>query len=65
MEITLSVHVCLDCTTPWEEEFDEKYGVPTLAELGKNEEDCGPLLFPGGEMEALSRMERYLKKTVS
>ncbi|XP_025115307.1 cryptochrome-1-like isoform X3 [Pomacea canaliculata] len=60
---TLTSSHLSDCTTPWKEEFDEKYGVPTLAELGKNEEDCGPLLFPGGEMEALSRMERYLKKT--
>lgn len=44
---------------------DVTYGVPTLAELGKEEKDCGPCLFPGGETEALNRMEKMLKKVVN
>ncbi|CAL1529568.1 unnamed protein product [Lymnaea stagnalis] len=50
------------CKTPIGELHDKDYGVPTLAELGKSESDCGPLLYPGGETEALDRMERHLKK---
>ncbi|KAH9490127.1 Cryptochrome-1 [Bulinus truncatus] len=41
---------------------DVKYGVPTLSDLGKSESSCGPLLYPGGETEALDRMERHIKK---
>ena len=44
--------------------MDKNYGIPSLEELGKSSKDCGPNLFPGGETEALERMERMLKKTV-
>ncbi|XP_035828705.1 cryptochrome-1 [Aplysia californica] len=50
------------CKTPVSSSHDQYYGVPTLEELGKSSSDCGPLLFPGGETEALDRMERHLKK---
>ena len=50
------------CTQPKTD--SDKYGVPTLEDLGKNSKDCGPVLFPGGETEALDRMERMMKKTV-
>ena len=42
----------------------EKYAVPSLKDLDKDSHDCGPNLFPGGETEALDRMDRMLKKTV-
>ena len=42
----------------------DKHLVPSLEDLGKESKDCGPNLFPGGETEALDRMERMLKKTV-
>ena len=33
-------------------------GVPTLAELGVDEEDLGDCLYPGGESAALDRMDQ-------
>lgn len=56
---------CVDCETSVSTKHDVTYGVPTLAELGKEEKDCGPCLFPGGETEALNRMEKMLKKVVN
>ena len=43
---------------------NDKYTVPTLEELGLNEQDCGPHLYPGGETEALLTLDKSLKKTV-
>jgi len=45
---------------------DEKFGaeldLPTLAEIDLSEEkDCGPRKFPGGESEALKRLEATMK----
>jgi cryptochrome len=39
------------------------YDVPTLKELVTDEKSLGKLIFPGGETEALRRMEENLKKT--
>lgn len=40
---------------------EELYKIPELGWLGIDEKkDCGPLLYPGGETEALKRMEKYL-----
>ncbi|KAK3103392.1 hypothetical protein FSP39_018906 [Pinctada imbricata] len=50
------------CNTKVASDHDRNYGVPTLEELGKNSKDCGPLLFKGGETEALDRLDRMLKK---
>jgi cryptochrome len=33
------------------------YSVPYLSELGIDESKCGPCLYPGGEIEALKRLE--------
>lgn len=52
------------CSTPAGDVHDENYRVPSLADLGKKASECGPRLYPGGETEALERMERHLKKTV-
>ncbi|XP_052797387.1 cryptochrome-1-like isoform X1 [Mya arenaria] len=51
------------CSPVLEEEHDKQYGVPSLADLGKDPADCGPCLFPGGESHALARMDTMLKKT--
>ena len=56
--------VVSDCVTVTEKNHDTKFGVPTLEDLGKNEKDCGPCLFKGGETEAIDRMEKMLKKSV-
>ena len=48
-----------------EDEIKEKYLVPNLDDLGVNPQKLGPVLYPGGETEALERMERNLKKTVA
>ncbi|XP_076471621.1 cryptochrome-1-like [Babylonia areolata] len=52
-----------DCETPVADDHEDRYGVPSLADLGKEETECGPRLYPGGETEAVERMERHLKKT--
>ncbi|XP_076320919.1 (6-4)-photolyase isoform X2 [Tachypleus tridentatus] len=49
-----------DCSTPVEENHDEKYNVPDLKDLGIRESDCGPNLYSGGETEALRRMKEKL-----
>ncbi|XP_059155521.1 cryptochrome-2-like [Physella acuta] len=51
------------CKTPIGSTHDADYGVPSLSDLGKSEADCGPVLYPGGETEALNRMDLHLKKT--
>jgi len=53
------------CAPAASKDHNSLYGVPTLADLGKTESDCGACLFPGGETEALKRMERMLAKSVS
>lgn len=39
------------------------YDVPSLNELGVQYTECGPHKFPGGETEALLRMEAHLERT--
>lgn len=51
-----------ECKTKTESDHDKKYGVPSLEDLGKSEKECGPLLFPGGETEALRRLECMMGK---
>ncbi|KAJ8266638.1 hypothetical protein GJAV_G00132890 [Gymnothorax javanicus] len=41
----------------------EKYRVPTLEDLGHDPLSAGPELYPGGEQEALRRMEEHMKRT--
>lgn len=40
---------------------DSMYKVPTLAELGIQESQCGPNKFPGGETEALKRFKSTMQ----
>ncbi|XP_077986104.1 cryptochrome-1-like [Glandiceps talaboti] len=44
-----------------DEDHDEKYGVPSLEDLGIDISTLGPSLYPGGEQEALKRMTEHLQ----
>ena len=44
--------------------MEKLHSVPTLKELGVDESTMQPCLYPGGETEALRRMDEQLKKTV-
>ncbi|KAM6979682.1 cryptochrome circadian regulator 3b [Aplochiton taeniatus] len=48
------------CVTPTAEGFKNKYGVPRLDELGFDTEGLAPAVWPGGESEALSRVQKCL-----
>ncbi|XP_069596014.1 cryptochrome-2 isoform X1 [Ranitomeya imitator] len=41
---------------------DETYGVPSLEELGFPSEKQGSAVWPGGETEALARLDRHLER---
>uniref|UniRef100_A0A8C1TA63 Cryptochrome circadian regulator 3b n=1 Tax=Cyprinus carpio TaxID=7962 RepID=A0A8C1TA63_CYPCA len=49
-----------DCVTPVSGNHRERYGVPLLEELGFDTESLAPAVWPGGESEALMRLERQL-----
>ncbi|KAK9967075.1 hypothetical protein ABG768_001492 [Culter alburnus] len=49
-----------NCMTPVSDDHGEKYGVPLLEELGFDTEGLAPAVWPGGESEALRRMDRHL-----
>nr|VAX58685.1 cryptochrome circadian regulator 1bb [Squalius pyrenaicus] len=49
-----------NCVTPVSDNHSEKYGVPLLEELGFDTEGLAPAVWPGGESEALRRMDRHL-----
>ncbi|XP_038063798.1 cryptochrome-2-like [Patiria miniata] len=51
-----------DCKLPVTSDHDSQYGVPSLEELGLDPKDAGPVLFPGGETEAVRRMEEHLER---
>ncbi len=48
--------------TPIDSVHDERYGVPTLEELGFDTDKLTCSLWVGGETEALSRLERHLER---
>ncbi|XP_018561357.1 cryptochrome-1-like [Anoplophora glabripennis] len=48
--------------TPLSEDHDEKYGVPTLEELGFDTDGLNPPVWQGGETESLARLERHLER---
>lgn len=50
------------CDTPIGADHDSVYGVPTLEALGHSSNGLTPVIYPGGETEALKRMEDYLSK---
>ncbi|KAK3872383.1 hypothetical protein Pcinc_022528 [Petrolisthes cinctipes] len=38
------------------------YNLPSLSELGVDESELGPCLYPGGETEALARLNKYMER---
>lgn len=52
-------------TTPCSENHEKKYGIPTLQELSHDAASVGEEQFPGGEQEALRRLDEHMKRTVS
>lgn len=50
--------------TPCSENHEKKYGIPTLEELGQDAAALGEEQFPGGEQEALRRLDKHMKTTV-
>lgn len=52
-------------STPCLEDHEKKYGIPTLEDLGHDPAGLPEEKFPGGEQEALRRLEDQMKKTVA
>ncbi|KAL3253278.1 hypothetical protein MRX96_017548 [Rhipicephalus microplus] len=48
--------------TPIDEDHDERFAVPTLAELGFDTDNLKAAVWPGGETEALTRLERHMER---
>jgi len=48
--------------TPFVDDHDDKFGVPTLEELGFETDGIKPPVWIGGETEALTRLERHLER---
>ncbi|KAM6383278.1 cryptochrome-1 isoform 4-T4 [Alca torda] len=61
---TITPEVMEKCTTPVSDDHDEKYGVPSLEELGFDTDGLPSAVWPGGETEALTRLERHLERKV-
>jgi len=59
---TLTLQMLGSAVTPLTDDHDEKYGVPTLEELGFDCENLKPPVWSGGETEALGRLERHLER---
>ncbi|XP_028129721.2 cryptochrome-1-like [Diabrotica virgifera virgifera] len=61
-ELPVNASVLNGAYTPLNDDHDEKYGVPTLEELGFDTEGLNPPVWQGGESESLSRLERHLER---
>ncbi|CAG5927389.1 unnamed protein product [Menidia menidia] len=60
----ITAEVMGKCTTPLSDDHDDKFGVPSLEELGFDTEGLSSAVWPGGETEALTRLERHLERKV-
>ncbi|KAI5634791.1 FAD binding domain of DNA photolyase domain-containing protein [Phthorimaea operculella] len=61
-EATITKQTLNGAVTPIAEDHDEKFGVPTLEELGFDVDGLSPPVWVGGESEALGRLERHLER---
>eukprot|EP00088_Acartia_fossae_P027445 TRINITY_DN2820_c0_g1_i12.p1 TRINITY_DN2820_c0_g1~~TRINITY_DN2820_c0_g1_i12.p1 ORF type:complete len:1093 (-),score=297.82 TRINITY_DN2820_c0_g1_i12:127-3405(-) len=59
---TLTLQALGNATSPVAADHDEKYGVPSLEELGFDCDNLKPTVWVGGETEALARLERHLER---
>lgn len=58
----LNVHFLAGCCTPVSEDHEEKFGVPSLKELGLDVSKLSAEVWHGGETEALIRLDRHLER---
>nr|XP_021201222.2 cryptochrome-1 isoform X1 [Helicoverpa armigera]XP_021201231.2 cryptochrome-1 isoform X1 [Helicoverpa armigera]XP_049698225.1 cryptochrome-1 isoform X1 [Helicoverpa armigera] len=61
-EAPISAQMLNGATTPLNDDHDDRFGVPTLEELGFETEGLKPPVWIGGESEALARLERHLER---
>ncbi|CAG4922585.1 unnamed protein product [Colias eurytheme] len=61
-ESAISLQSLNGATTPLTVDHDDRFGVPTLEELGFETEGLKPPVWIGGENEALARLERHLER---
>lgn len=61
---SLDVQFLAGCDTPVSEDHEEKYGVPSLEELGLDVRNIHAEVWHGGEKEALIRLDRHLERKV-
>ncbi|XP_053601668.1 cryptochrome-1-like isoform X2 [Plodia interpunctella] len=61
-EAAITVQTLNGATTPLANDHDDRFGVPTLEELGFDIEGLKPPVWLGGESEALARLERHLER---
>lgn len=61
-EPAISQEHIANAVTPTSEDHDEKFGVPTLLELGFDTDNLLPPTWIGGETEALARLEGHLER---
>uniref|UniRef100_A0A8C7Y9A8 Cryptochrome circadian regulator 5 n=1 Tax=Oryzias sinensis TaxID=183150 RepID=A0A8C7Y9A8_9TELE len=48
---------------PFSEKHKPEYGIPSLEELGLDTSSLAEEIFPGGEQEALRRLDAYMQRT--
>lgn len=53
-----------DVKTHCSDSHEKDYGIPTLEELDLDTTPLEEELFPGGEQEALRRLDEHMKRTV-
>ncbi|KAG6461010.1 hypothetical protein O3G_MSEX012372 [Manduca sexta] len=61
-EPPISAQTLNGAATPVADDHDDRFGVPTLEELGFETENLKPPIWIGGESEALARLERHLER---
>ena len=62
---SLEVQLLTGCSTPVSEDHEEKFGVPSLEELGLDVKNIPVEVWHGGEKEALVRLDRHLERKVN
>lgn len=50
--------------TPCSENHEKNYAIPTMEEVGQDTAALEEEKFPGGEQEALRRLDEHMKRTV-
>ncbi|XP_026485074.2 cryptochrome-1-like isoform X1 [Vanessa tameamea] len=61
-EPAITAEMLNGAVTPLADDHEDRFGVPTLEELGFETEGLKPPIWIGGEKEALLRLERHLER---